>query len=502
MRGIPTSKRCQRCKRRKIKCDQKWPTCTPCYHVDAVCSGSPTEAKFVYNGIHATTNRADCVAPVTSTSLQVPSRAPSHAAIVAIKSRDISGGATYSVLRLPQEPRPNPTTVADRLAATLVRHLENGPVNAFLLTAGYIIFVPARVGASSALRDCVALLCSTWTNFRRALPVEQLINPNVYGKALRSLQIALNDERQQLNTETLAAVTVLERVEILFDARPPRYRALHGQGVYGLMLQRGLPRPSDELDTCLAFDNLGPLLALSLVEEKQVFYLTSQWKEKMDEALNSSLSLSSERLDAYALDLHGSYWPSLVHQLRLVHNSSSTFSMRKSAASLYGRVINIIPELNVLGESIVAKMRRLGNIMELPDNESHFGMKHHFWNIGSAQGWITYKMLSIVLNRLLRNLAIILNELVTLLDHEHTALSWDICMCVAYIGTLGTLPAISAQPPFFMAYEGVNEIERAHLRNLIRRSDTFKKRLPQSDPALEKFALNTTYALTGRENFF
>ncbi|KAK4067238.1 uncharacterized protein Triagg1_7681 [Trichoderma aggressivum f. europaeum] len=430
----------------------------------------------------------------------VPSSAPSHA-IVAIKSRDIPGGASYSVLRLPQEPRPNPTTVADRLAATLIRHLENSPDNTFLLTAGHIKFVPARVGASSALRDCVALLCSTWTNFRRALPVEQLVNPDAYGKALRSLQIALNDEHQQLSTETLAAVTILERVEILFDASRPRHRALHGQGMYGLMLQRGPPRLSDELDTCLAFDNLGSLLALSLVEGKQVFYLTPQWKEKMDEALRNSMDIPGERLDAYALDLHGSYWPSLVHQLRFVHNNPNTISKRKSAASLRVRVLNIIPELKVLGERIVEKVRRLGNIIELPDNESPLGMKYHSGNMGSAQCWITYKMLSIVLNRILRELASILDEQVTLLDHEHTTLCRDICMCVAYIGTLGTLPAISTQPPLFMAYEGVDEIERAYLRNFIRQSDKFKKRLPRSDSALENFVLNTAYALTGREKF-
>ncbi|KAL7904131.1 hypothetical protein GGI35DRAFT_490718 [Trichoderma velutinum] len=486
MPGIPTSKRCQRCKRRKIKCDQKWPTCTPCYHVDAVCSGPPTEVKFVHNGLHATTMRPDYEVPAISTSLQMPSSASSHA-IVAIKSRDIPGGATYSVLRLPQEPRPNPTTVADRLAANLVRHLENGPDNAFLLTAGHIKFIPARVGASSALRDCVALLCSTWTNFRRTLPVEQLINPDVYGKALRSLQTALNDERRQLSTETLAAVTILERMEILFDARRPRHRALHGQGMYGLMLQRGPPRLSDELDTCLAFDNLGPLLALSLVEGRQDFNLTAQWKERMEEALRNPLDIPSERLDAYTLDLHGTYWPSLVQELRLVHNSTSAVSMRKSAISLRARVLNFIPELIVLGEGIVAKMRRLGNIVVLPDNESPFGIKYHFENMGSAQ--------------ILRDLAIILNESVAILDRENTTLSRDICMCVAYIGTLGTLPAISAQPPMFMAYEGVNETERAYLRNFIRQSDTFKKRLPQSDSALESFALNTAYALTGRKNF-
>lgn len=222
----------------------------------------------------------------------------------------------------------------------------------------------------------------------------------------------------------------------------------------------------------------------------------------MDGALRNSLDVPSERLDAYALDLHSSYWPSLVHQLRLVHNNPGAISMRKSAASLCGRVVKLVPQLRMLGENIVAKMRRLGNIVELPDSESPLGMKYHFGNMGSAQCWITYKMLSIVLNRILHDLAIIVNEPIALLDDEHTTLSRDICMCVAYIGTLGTLPAVSAQPPLFMAYEGVNETERAYLRNFIRQSDRFKRRLPQSDSALENFALNTAYALTGRENFF
>lgn len=243
------------------QCDQKWPTCTQCFQADAVCSGPPTEPKFVHNGIHGTTSGSDPEVPARYTSLPLLSSAPSHA-IVAINSRNVPGGASYSILRLSQEPRPNPTTVADRLAASLVRHLENGPGSALLLTMGHLNFVPARIGESPALRDCVALLCSTWANYRRALSIENIIDSKTYGKALRSLQIALNDENQQLHTETLAAVTMMERVEIMFDAKRPRHRALHGQGMYGLMLKRGPPKLSDELDTCLAFDNLEPMVRI------------------------------------------------------------------------------------------------------------------------------------------------------------------------------------------------------------------------------------------------
>ncbi|KAL6890490.1 hypothetical protein GGI43DRAFT_416024 [Trichoderma evansii] len=501
MPRIPTSKRCQRCKRRKVKCDQKWPTCTPCFQADAVCSGPPTEAKFVHNGIYATTSGADSEVPAKSTSLPLLSSAPSHA-IVAINSRNVPGGASYSILRLSQEPRPNPTTVADRLAASLVRHLENGPDSALLLTMGHLNFVPARIGASPALRDCVALLCSTWANYRRALPVERIIDSKVYGKALRSLQIALDDENQQLRTETLAAVTMMERVEIMFDAKRPRHRALHGQGMYGLMLKRGPPKLSDELDTCLAFDNVEPMLSLSLVEGGHILYSTPKWKDTMEDALRNGLDIPSERLDVYAMDLHSRYWPVLVHEHKLVYSNPDTVSMRESAAALQRRVLNIVPELKALGGSIVSKMRRLGNIVEMPDNESPLGIKYHFKNMGSAECWITYKVLSIVLNRILHDLAIILDEPVVLLDSENAAWSRDICMCVAYIGTLGILPASLFQPALFMAYEGANSLERAYLRRFILQSDKFKRRLPQDSVGIEKFALKTAYGLAGRGEFY
>lgn len=221
----------------------------------------------------------------------------------------------------------------------------------------------------------------------------------------------------------------------------------------------------------------------------------------MEEALRNGLDLPSERLDAYALDLHSRYWPLLVHELKSVRNSASTVSMEKSAAALQARVLNTAPKLRALGESIVAKMRRSGNMTEMPDNESPLGMSYHFTNMGSAQCWITYKMLSVVLNRILYGLALVLNQSVALLDSDNVTLSREICMCVSYLRTVGILPAISAQPPLFLAHEGANELERAYLLQFILWSDKFKRRFPQDGAALEKFVLKTAYALSGRGDF-
>lgn len=111
-------------------------------------------------------------------------------------------------------------------------------------------------------------------------------------------------------------------------------------------------------------------------------------------------------------------------------------------------------------------------------------------------------MLSVVLNKILHDLALILNEPVALLDSDNVTLSRDICMCVSYLGTVGILPAISAQPPLFLAYEGANELERAYLQKFILWSDKFKRRFPQDSAELEKFVLNTAYALSGRGEFY
>lgn len=157
MPRIQTSKRCQRCKRRKVKVNFRIELMalrcvfTPCFRAYAVCSGPPADVKFVHNGVHATTNGADSEVPSQSTSTKPQLLYGALLqAIVAIISRHVPGGASYSVLRLSQGSRPNLITVADRLAANLVRHLENGSDSEFLLALGHIKFVPARVGASPA----------------------------------------------------------------------------------------------------------------------------------------------------------------------------------------------------------------------------------------------------------------------------------------------------------------------------------------------------------------
>lgn len=76
-------------------------------------------------------------------------------------------------------------------------------------------------------------------------------------------------------------------------------------------------------------------------------------------------------------------------------------------------------------------------------------------------------------------------------------------MCVPHLGTAGILPAISAQPPLFLAYEGANAPQRAYLLKFViwSKLNKFERRFSQDSAASETFVLNTSYALSGRGEF-
>lgn len=179
-----------------------------------------------------------------------------------IRSQDLPGGASFNHFRLhSHEPKKNLTTVADRVAARLVGFIGNENASwDFLVYTGYIRHLPVRLSRSAALRDCVALMTSSWANYKRNLPVEQVMDSGLYGKTLRSLQRAIDDDRERLSCETLAAVTILERLELFFDTRRPHHKARHTIGIQNLMVNRGPPELDDHLDVHLALENHATLV--------------------------------------------------------------------------------------------------------------------------------------------------------------------------------------------------------------------------------------------------
>ncbi|KAI1099502.1 hypothetical protein F4804DRAFT_79960 [Jackrogersella minutella] len=500
MVGVARTKRCQRCKRIKVKCDENWPTCTPCLRAKAPCSGPPNLTKFIHNGHHTSTtdgSNGDVVLRIST-----PETPESH--LKSIRHRGLPGGASFGHFRLsPDKPRKNLTTVADRVGARLVGYLgHEGAAWDMLISFGDIKHIPSRLSESIALRDSVSLMCSTWANSRRNIPPDQMVDPNLYGKALRSLQRSLIDDQTKLKCETLAAATILERLEIMFDTHRPYHRTRHSFGIMGLMIKRGPPNPQDDLDMHLALENHASLISHCLVEGGENFYLKSPWKEVIQGAKSAlEKSASNERLNCYRIGYYYGFWPDLIHEFRRICGDPDHFSQQTQAVGFRDRVANMEAAVKTLGESIIAQALSTGRMLEQPDPKSPVGAKFHFESLDMMSFVMSYTMIYTALNRIHYQVTALLGEQDTILDIEHRDICKQTWKCIPFIRGLGMIPSILSTSQIFLSYEAGDEIEKEYLMDIIVQVGEYRGRLPKDRREVENIVLNAAKAMTGRGGF-
>ncbi|KAI0846437.1 hypothetical protein F5Y00DRAFT_145610 [Daldinia vernicosa] len=503
MVGVPRSKRCQRCKRIKIKCDENWPTCTPCLRAGIVCSGPPNLTKFIHTSSNSSATDEVRGGDVTT---QLTTRARPIGNLESIRQRGLPGGASFGHFRFaPDGPRKNLTTVAERVAARLVGYLshENAPWD-ILASCGYIKHLPARLGESAALRDCVALMSSTWINSRRGLASTQLLDSNLYVKALRTLQRAINDPHQQLSSETLAAATILERLELIFDTQRPHHRSRHWEGIQTLMIKRGPPNPRDHLDVHLAFENHAALISHWLVTGGENFYLSSPWKEAIQQSfLAVEHSVSSEQADCYSVGYYYGFWPGLVQEFRLVAGNPDVNSQQIHALALHDKVAVLAADITCIGEPIILRIYSVGDILEQTDPKSPIGMKLYFGNLHRMSFFISYVMIRMIFNRILHHLTVILKQPDPALEEEHRNLCRKMWTCIPFIKGLGMVASIAFIPQLYMSYEGAGGNEKGYLLDNIMEILSYKGtgRYPTDRRAMEHIILNAAEAMVGRSCF-
>ncbi|KAI1456972.1 hypothetical protein F4805DRAFT_203183 [Annulohypoxylon moriforme] len=501
MVGVPRSKRCERCKRIKVKCDETWPTCTPCMRAKVPCSGPPNLTKFINNGRHSTTADESSGSEVV---VQFVASGKGVKNLKSIRQQGLPNGAQLGHFRLSgDEPRKNLTTVADRVGARFVGYLTHESAAwDMLATAGYNKHLPVRLSESAALRDSVALLCSTWTNYRRNVSPDQIIDSNLYGKALRSLQRSLEDQQLQLRCETLAAATILERLELIFDTHRPYHRTRHSFGISSLMLTRGPPDPNDELDMHLALENHAAMISYWLVRGGENFYLTPPWASVI-QPMKSKLekSVSAERLPSYTLGYYYGFWPGLVHEFRRISNHPDEFSKQELAMDFRDRVAIMESKVMDIGEPMIDKALFTGRMVEQLDPETPVGAKYHFESLDLLSCVISYGMIRAVLNRLHYYATNLLEEPNIFLGVEHQNICRLTWMCIPFIRSLGMVPSVMFTSSMFLSYEGANQVEKEYLVDVMIGIAAYNGRYPRDRPSMECVMLNTAKALTGRGVF-
>ncbi|KAH8812535.1 hypothetical protein F5884DRAFT_312495 [Xylogone sp. PMI_703] len=184
MVGIPLSRGCQTCRRRKVKCDERRPACLRCTNGNLSCPGYPARLKFVDEGPRFARKRST---PQPSLEQSLP------------PSLSTSPSESLS-LELYQTFRP------DLPAAKSVASLSKG---------SFVTELPRHVGLSLACDLSMKALC---------LAHDTLLNPDSrrlvqsriqYSRALVELQLCIADPKRARTTGTLCAAMLLSLFELL-----------------------------------------------------------------------------------------------------------------------------------------------------------------------------------------------------------------------------------------------------------------------------------------------
>jgi hypothetical protein len=78
----------------------------------------------------------------------------------------------------------------------------------------FIQEVPARLGHNPALDAAVAVLVNAHTSLVQKKKALEIMSPQLYLRAIKTLQTCLEDPRQGMSSNTLCASVILSLVEV------------------------------------------------------------------------------------------------------------------------------------------------------------------------------------------------------------------------------------------------------------------------------------------------
>jgi hypothetical protein len=320
------------------------------------------------------------------------------------------GCGTFHQMKIVRDVLPRPREVTptseEKLAAKLAHAMAasetSGYGNALLLSHEVLALMAARISESSALSDALGCLLTTFGNLRRNLPFQDLIDLHTYGRALKSLQKAFKDPDQQFSTATLAAATVLYRIEVAYDSSKGPNKAFHCGSIYTMMCTRGPPSLEDMLDVHLAFENQQPMLSYCLLSGEDNFYASPDWIWTLQAALDSSFVTSPALTNLYFLNMTISSWPYLASLLRTLQHDPLNPYAAEVAMELMNAANTLALALQSIDDTTIASLIATGDIYYLPSPSGADDSTLEFTSLPTAQLFTTHAMASIAATQILR----------------------------------------------------------------------------------------------------
>ncbi|KAI0144389.1 hypothetical protein GGR57DRAFT_333748 [Xylariaceae sp. FL1272] len=151
----------------------------------------------------------------------------------------------------------------------------------------YFSFIPARFGKVAVLDDAFrALITLAHSLVAPTKSARPLVAFGHYGKALRSLQSAVDDPNSRYAPETLCAVGILALFEVLNPSSIKLWNR-HIDGASRLIQARGPGRFWSDFDGSLLTTLGSPICANALLTGQECFLATPPWQETLSGLINT-----------------------------------------------------------------------------------------------------------------------------------------------------------------------------------------------------------------------
>lgn len=210
MVGVPRSKGCHLCVRRRIKCDQAKPQCANCTRYGAECPGYDRSLKFVEEKHRIKPKKASDNPSHASETTPLPPLSESS-------SSEVSFPATRQRMFI------TPKVARAQYICNMLSNMYAvvTPAEGWFLNSWFVGIEP-RLGSQVALDS--ATMCLVLQVLGKSYKDHRLIGESrsLYGKSLQALQAVLNHKSEWKTSETLCATTMLCYFEVSHTAHLKR----------------------------------------------------------------------------------------------------------------------------------------------------------------------------------------------------------------------------------------------------------------------------------------
>ncbi|VUC29127.1 unnamed protein product [Clonostachys rosea] len=219
----------------------------------------------------------------------------------------------------------------------------------------YFSFIPSRVGQTEALDNAFQCLhtvaYSTLTPSRKKS--DGLIMKD-YGKALRSLQCAIDDEMNRYTAETLCAIGLLAIFEVLNPTTGSMW-SRHISGASQLIQARGPSGFNSEFDKSLITAMVYPICIEALFTSQECFLDQPQWTRVLESAVITQDTFSDRSQLGVALMTFMTRIPTLARTTSHLLSSGACLQAAETQAA--------VASLRSLRSAIIAWRRRFNTAL-------------------------------------------------------------------------------------------------------------------------------------------